>query len=242
MKAVYLVPLALLSPLAVLGAPIVLPQDMPSVATHENTHLPPPSTVVAPAQPSHPTPEVILDVEDAAVQVAFDNHPVTPSAASKPEEVLSLPQPVATAYLLSLNRPPASDEADRKKPAPAEAAPEAWETFEVSSIVEMEVGLVEHRNRVARHACYYARLTRERNDRLVVFLVVAFVLIVVVVETWEAAYASISRLLTGRGAIRLEERDQEQPLSIRAEETVQDEPTEHIQGEKATAAAATEAL
>ncbi len=241
MKATCL--LALLSPLAVLGAPIVLPQDMLSVATHENTHQPPPSNVVAPAQPPHAAPEVILDVEDAAVQVAFDNHPVTPSAASKPEEVLSLAQPVATAYLLSLNRPPASDEADRKKPAPAEAAPEAWETFEVSSILEMEVGLVKHRNRVAhRHACYYARMTRDRNDRLVVFLVVAFVLIVVIVETWEAACASISRLVTGRGAIRLEERDQEQPLSIRAEETVQDEPTEPIQGEKATAAAAAEAI
>ena len=240
MKAICL--LALLSPLAVLATPIVLPQDMPSVATHENTHKPPPSTVVAPAQPIHAAPEVILDVEDAAVQVAFDNRPVTPSAASKPEEVLSLAQPVATAYLLSLNRPPPADEADRRKPVPAEAAPEAWETFEVSSIIEMEVGLLKHRNRVAHHACYYARLTRERNDRLVVFLVVAFVLIVVVVETWEAACASISRLLTGRGAIRLEERDQEQALSIRAEEAVQDEPTEPVQGEKATAATAAEAL
>ncbi len=91
------------------------------------------------------TPEVILDVEDAAVQVSFDNRPVTPPAASTPDQVLDLPRPVTTAYLLSLTRPPSEvwgkEKAGKNAPVALRIPEEAWEVVQASSITQMEIGL-----------------------------------------------------------------------------------------------------
>ncbi|KAH8882652.1 hypothetical protein GQ53DRAFT_772306 [Thozetella sp. PMI_491] len=206
-----------LAPLAVLAIPIVLVENIPAAAEQYH-HLPPPAPV-ATARPHHALPEVILDVEDAAVQVSFDNRPVTPSTDSTPEQVLEQPKPVATAYLWSLG-------ASWKKGA--DLPKEAWEIVEASSITKMEIGLVEGRR--AFHPCYYARLSKDHNDRLVVLLILGFIATVIVVETWSTLYSSATRALSGQGAIRLEDAEEGscQPLSVQAEaEDKRLEPTQH---------------
>jgi len=57
--------------------------------------------------------------------------------------------------------------------------------------------------------CHQGRSSRERNDMLVVFLAVAFMAVVVVMETWGSIFKR-------QGAIRLEETPSQPPVSIRA--------------------------
>ncbi|KAK4102194.1 hypothetical protein N658DRAFT_506406 [Parathielavia hyrcaniae] len=57
--------------------------------------------------------------------------------------------------------------------------------------------------------CHHGPSSRERNDMLVVFLAAAFMVAVVVMETW-------GRLFRRHGAIRLEETTNQAPVSIRA--------------------------
>jgi hypothetical protein len=94
--------------------------------------------------------------------------------------------------------------------------------------------------------CHHARPSQERNDMLVVFLAVAFLVVVVVVETWGSLFrrwvlpgqrrsAPLSRVWEGvpegltirsdlyrQGTIRLEESTNQPPLSIRANPDDQD--------------------
>lgn len=199
-----------LAPLAALAVPIVIVESLPPATHHSHTKSP----ASAPAaRPARVAPEVILDVEDAAVQVSFDNSPATPTNGKTPEEILNLPKPIATAYLLSLG-------SSRGKPT--QLSKEAWEVVEASTITQMEIGLVEahgqaHTRPGLTNCYYYARLTRDHNDRLVVLLVLAFLLTVLLLETWGSIYSSIRQLVSGQGAIRLEDDAESQLLSVRAD-------------------------
>lgn len=68
----------------------------------------------------------------------------------------------------------------------------------------------------AARPCQHARASREHNDVLVVVLAVAFLLIVLTVETWGSLSRSVRRILLKQGAIRLDEETPKEPLSIQA--------------------------
>ncbi len=198
-----------LAPLMVLSMPIVLVENLvPATAHHRHQ---PPAAPVAAKRPAHALPEVILDVEDAAVQISFDNSPVTPTATSTARKILELPRPVATTYLWSLG-------SSRRKSPPR--FKDEWEVVEASSVAQMEMGFVEElRHGRPGSACYYARLSRDHNERLVVFLVLGFLATVITVEAWAAACSCARRTAAGQGAIRLEDEEavEHQPLSVQAE-------------------------
>ena len=137
--------LLLLAPLAVPGAPIALP-----IQENSNIHLATPT--VRPF-----LPEVILNVEDAAVQVAFDTGPIT-LIISTPDKVSSV-EPS-----LRLQEAKATDGVAKKL-----------------SIAETEVEPVVYE--LVYSSCYYSCLIREYG-RPEVFVIAAFVLIVILVENY----------------------------------------------------------
>ncbi|KAK4453478.1 hypothetical protein QBC34DRAFT_207668 [Podospora aff. communis PSN243] len=157
--------------------------------------------------------------EDKPGHSMFNNVPWNPPKSAEPPHVLATERPVASEYLL-LPKPKVSGASVREGEAAAEQhrMDMQAELFEVS---EMEIAIAIP-SRMGT-PCHYARLSRERNDVLVVFLAVAFLLVVLTVETWETICSSVRKVFSRRGAIRLEDEEDvviavRQPLSIQASE------------------------
>jgi hypothetical protein len=119
----------------------------------------------------------------------FNNIPWNPPRLTEPSKVLVTERPLATEYLLSL-RPDANPGAGVRKgegSRPVRQRPDAQQhrmdvEAELFEVGEMEIAIaIPSRTGTP---CHYARLSRERNDVLVVFLAVAFLLVVLTVETW----------------------------------------------------------
>ncbi|KAK0628649.1 hypothetical protein B0T17DRAFT_614541 [Bombardia bombarda] len=185
----------------------------------------PPATVPR-SRLKHALPEVITwnaeedDDSSASSQAPFDNRPVTPSASARPEVVLASPHPLHTDYLLSLS---VNRDAVGKGGGPEEGVRlSKKEKEEAFTISEMEAVLTIMPVGTSRTGmpCHQTRMARERNDVLVIFLVVAFLAVVVVVELWGSLYRSARRIFSKEGTIRLaNEKDahiSHEPLSIRA--------------------------
>ncbi|KAK0633231.1 hypothetical protein B0T14DRAFT_560839 [Immersiella caudata] len=147
----------------------------------------------------------------------FNNIPWSPPKSAQPSHALETERPLTSEYLLS-PKPKILEVGVRK----GEAAVEQHrmdvqaELFEVS---EMEIAIAIPSRMGA--PCHYARLSRERNDVMVVFLAVAFLLVVLTVETWGTICSSVRNVFGRRGAIRLEDEEDvviaiRRPLSIQA--------------------------
>jgi hypothetical protein len=135
-----------------------------------------PPVPVATVQPQDASPKVIPDSGDKYERYAgYENSYMTPSPTMTPSQVLDAHEPLETSYLLSLNP------WYRRKAAAAAKG---------SSITakEMGLGLEELEDLESKKIgmpCYYARMARiERNDLLAVCLVLMFVMVVVLVETF----------------------------------------------------------
>ncbi|KAK0717123.1 hypothetical protein B0T26DRAFT_281901 [Lasiosphaeria miniovina] len=148
-------------------------------------------------------PEVVG--ESAPSPAPFDNRPFTPTASDKPSDVLALPRPIATDYLLSAT-------SDGKSHGSAAATPgsDADDSFTITEM-EVTVGIPSQ-----GMPCRRARLSRDRNDMLAVLLAVTFLAVVVMVETWASVCRSARYLFCRQGAIRLEEDSTRQLLSTGA--------------------------
>ncbi|KAK0655915.1 hypothetical protein B0T16DRAFT_384706 [Cercophora newfieldiana] len=155
------------------------------------------------------------------------NIPWNPPKPAEPSNVLASERPLTTEYLLShrpLKTPGAGareEEARRLEPVRQQHRMETeTELFEIS---EMEIAIAIP-SRMGT-PCHYARLSRERNDMLVVFLAVAFLIVVLTVEAWGSICGRARSVFGCQGAIRLEDDEERavaahQPLSIQASEDV----------------------
>lgn len=179
-------PVALCSPI-----PMVLVTDLgaAAVAAHPPAH-------VAPLRPTHALPETIilqLEEDEDEDQVTIDNRPITPSSTADSSAVLAAPRPLSTEYLLSLSKHPwarrkggSAGVASKLSNPPADAV-----VVVKSSMTQMEMGIVTEEtdgvpvtlSRIGM-PCHYARRARGHNDVIAVSLIIVFVAVVVVVETF----------------------------------------------------------
>ncbi|KAK3367043.1 hypothetical protein B0T24DRAFT_379115 [Lasiosphaeria ovina] len=189
--ALGLVPTALCAPV-----PAVLVEDIETAP--ETSAL---AQALSRFHPKHSSfrsaPEVVG--ESAPSPTPFDNRPFTPTASDKPSDVLALPRPIATDYLLSSSP-------DGKSHGSATAKPGPDTDDSLFTITEMEVTVGIPSQGIP---CRRARLSRDRNDMLAVLLAVTFLAVVIMVETW----TSVCRR---QGTIRLEEDSTRQLLSAGA--------------------------
>jgi hypothetical protein len=134
--------------------------------------------------PKNP-PEVLFrhggkESKDAHSHSHFNHGPWSPPKSVQPSHLLKTESPLTNEDLLS-PKPKISGAGVRKGETAAEQhrMDMQAELFEVS---EMEIAIAIPSRMGA--PCHYARLSRERNDVMVVFLAVAFLLVVLTVETW----------------------------------------------------------
>jgi hypothetical protein len=154
-----------LAPLAASApVPIVLVDDLELPLPAALRHSPPATTHFRPLPQGV---RLLPEDDDETAQEPIDNRPVTPASTVHPSVALASPQPVATTYLLGLAR---SRPADQQQGSP-EALNDAG------------------RRRRVGMPCYYmrhhARGRGEYTDVLAIGLVATFLLVIVVVETWE---------------------------------------------------------
>ncbi len=172
-----LAPLALAVPI-----PFVLVEDL-GVPTTRGAHHPPAPVALKPGQT---LAEALMDAGHL-VQSPINNRPQSPASTAAPSAVLAAPQPVATTYLLSLG-------VTRAKPTPKPAAVAEPDVIVFDTppprdaLAQMQAGMRHGGSRRTAVPCYYAHLRREYSDMLVISLVATFLLIIVLVETWESAY------------------------------------------------------
>ncbi|KAH8897191.1 hypothetical protein GQ53DRAFT_743008 [Thozetella sp. PMI_491] len=193
-----------MAPLAAWAAPIVLREAVPlAIQRNHDPSFSPPTKL---PQLRYEVSAVSATAEDTEVKIRFDNKPVTPSTGSTPEEVLSLPRPIATSYLLFLA---AADKAHKSTVGLLQ------ETVLVSS--ESSVVGAETRPQATSPYNFYVprtpcptRASQEHNARLITWMVAAFICIVVLLESWEVIYSRARSILAPRGAIRLEEKERTQ--------------------------------
>jgi hypothetical protein len=124
-------------------------------------------------------------VEHAVSQDAqspIDNRPILGDDAATPSAVLSSDRPMKTEYLMAMS-PDGKHKAEQAKPSHDAVAQKhrdaALHSGHSLSIAELEISVTipsHHR------PCHYARLSRDHNDMLIVFLVATFLLVVVGVE------------------------------------------------------------
>jgi len=149
------------------------------------------------------------------------NIPWTPPKSAEPPNVLATERPLTTEYLLS-HRPMKAPGAgarkgEVKRPEPARQHQQMEADAEFFEVSEMEIAIAIPSG--MGRPCHYARLSRDRNDMLVVFAAVAFLLAVLAVETWGSICTSVGMVFGRRGAIRLEDEEDHvvvirQPSSI----------------------------
>ena len=201
MRAILFAWAAYLAPFA-LGLPIALVDKLEAIS-----HAAHPPAPIAATRPEHALPKIILDAKGS--EILLDNRPITPSGSEEPSAALASPHPVSTTYLLSLTQPWQKNRYHQK------AAQQ--DQVEVNGVM-MQAG------RFYR-PCKSSYRHTEQSDVLVIGMVLTFVLVVVVVETWGAlckrfvararsltpwiltAWNSFKRTFLGHGAIRLEEED-----------------------------------
>lgn len=168
----------------------------------------------APVRLDQLTPEFLQKVGIPA-DIRIDNRPIQPSKTDDPSVVLAADRPVATSYLMSLtgHKYAGLKPSHQKLPEPEDDGfividamdlpKEAIEAIRASSIAQMELGFRERMiERVGRMPCYHLR--RDSNDTLIIGAVVVFVLLVVVMEVWDAVRQSgACPFNRRRGQIRL---------------------------------------
>jgi len=180
MKSTAFASLLALVPAAVLCAPvpIVLVQDLEA----------------APVRPGPPLSDVfLLDDGGADVQIVIDNRPVTPPSGVDPAVALAAPQPVATTYLLSLAKHrPKQAQAGR-----ASAQDQNRAKFATTAVAG-ETGLP----RKPGMPCYMHHRRRDSTDVMAIGLVATFLLVIVLVETWEGVCERYVNLRTRSAAWR----------------------------------------
>lgn len=151
-------------------------------------HAPKPATRDLPSR--HPRPELFYPMTGGAPAALTRHWNDRISSARSPQPNARTPTPKTDA-----------------KPAPHQP----HDGKEISKLLGMDTG--------ASHAggpCHHGVFSRERNDMLIVFLAVAFMGVVVVMETW-------GRIFPRQGAIRLEETACQPPISIRVTPAPDDE-------------------
>ncbi|TPX10624.1 uncharacterized protein E0L32_008358 [Thyridium curvatum] len=186
----------------------------------------------APVRPGQDT----VQQRRPAEEISIDNRPVRPSSTDDPSEVLAADRPVVTSYLMSLT----GHNYRKQQPTPAkdpeddifviidaaDIPKEAVDAVRHSSIAQMEVGVRQSVvQKLGKVPCY--RLTHQRNDMIVIGSVVLFVVVILLVETWDAMRES-GRCLFGRhrqGQIRLDTEEsaviEKRALSIKASSTLE---------------------
>ncbi|KAK0729855.1 hypothetical protein B0H67DRAFT_638426 [Lasiosphaeris hirsuta] len=153
----------------------------------------------------------VLFFDDDADEIPLNNRPVTLSKSTPTSEALAIPRPIPTEYLLVIESDSNSG-ATSEKTSHDVSSLDGDDLFDIAEL-DIAIGIPSAR---LGAPCQYARLSRERNDVLVVCLAVAFLLIVLTVETWGSLCRSARRSLRKEGAIRLEEELTCEPLSIQA--------------------------
>lgn len=143
------------------------------------------------------------DIERAelADDIFIDNRPVRPSRTDDPSEVLAADRPVATSYLMSLTghryskqkashaKGPSDEDEDEDDVfvivEAADIPEDALDAYRHSSIAQMETGFRQHVvERIGTVPCY--QRTQQRNDMIVIGSVILFVVVILLVETWDA--------------------------------------------------------
>jgi len=210
----------------------------------------PPSA--APATPEtarprwrHGYPKLAPEVLILGGDVPFDSRPWSPSQPAEPARERLLTTSHLLSHQLNTNTAPA-EQPDHRRDDPKDAADQQRRLDLEADSVEFEISDMDMGIAIPSRLgtpCRYARLSRERNDVLVVLLAVAFLLVVLVVEAWATicqrlvlvlggatlgcamltVESSARQILGWQGVIRLEDDDtdqpetwQRQPLSIQA--------------------------
>ncbi|KAK3363457.1 hypothetical protein B0T25DRAFT_42162 [Lasiosphaeria hispida] len=154
----------------------------------------------------------VLFLDDDADEIPSNNRPATLSESTPASEAPAIPRPIPTDYLL-LVESDGKEGVTREETTSYDITPLGGDdVFDVTEL-DITIGIPSTSLGVP---CQYARLSRERNDVLVVCLAVAFLLVVLTVETWGSLCRSARQSLRKEGAIRLEEEATREPLSIRA--------------------------
>ncbi len=193
MKSNALVSLLCLAPVALAApVPIVLVQGLDPVRPQLAK-----AAVAPPAQPQRAPSRG----DGEQVPVALDSRPATGSSAGSPSTVLSWGRPLPTTYLMSLAKtkspktpgPPAAggvhamEELDLVVVDTTAVPKSALEAVQSSTTAQLEMG-IRHSTKRIGIPCYLAHLRRDYTDMLAITLVATFLLIIVVVETWDAMY------------------------------------------------------
>jgi len=193
-----LAPLAWSSPL-----PIVLVDLAPAAAHHPPAPVRPGQRLPHFTTTSSKHADIDDDDDEASTQKPIDNRPISPSSSVVPSVALASPQPVVTTYLLSLSAEAKSRTGGKADAAivmdGAKATKEAMAAVQGSTSAQMEMGIAQgqgHSETAESDAsktakkislpCYLAHLRTDYTDMLAVGLVALFLVIIVVVETWDS--------------------------------------------------------
>ncbi|KAK1750255.1 hypothetical protein QBC47DRAFT_365418 [Echria macrotheca] len=198
----------------VLGAPIGLPQVL-RVSQDEGNRV----SVKRWRGLPRTAPEVI-PLRGGLDDTMFDNRPQRITKSDPISKVLGTERPIPSEYLLSIPRGKTNGHDARGNSETMAQRRIDAEDEDMLEISDMDISIAIPTSAKPRTPCQYARLSGDRNDVLVVMLAVAFLLAVLLVESWASFRRSFGWMVSRHGPIRLEDEEKRphQPLSIRSSE------------------------